>query len=155
MQTFSTKVTVEFAKRVAATEQKTLVQDGDTTIDILVELCHHAAVRNFWWHDISPYDDTKEVDVAAKEMNFAERIALCHSELSEALEGARRDLQSDHITGFSMVEEELADTLIRIFDLAGGLGSRLGEAFVAKMIYNQERQDHKIEARMASGGKGF
>jgi len=71
--------------------------------------------------------------------NSAEKIALMHSELSEALEADRKDLTSDHIPDFSGIEEELADTLIRILDFAAFHELRLGEAIVAKMHYNLSR----------------
>jgi NTP pyrophosphatase (non-canonical NTP hydrolase) len=71
--------------------------------------------------------------------NFGEKIALCHSELSEALEAHRKGLASDHLPGFSGVEEELADTLLRIFDLAGKFQLRLGEAVIEKLLFNLQR----------------
>lgn len=54
-----------------------------------------------------------------------------------------------------MIEVELADTIIRIFDMAGDLGLDLGGAYIEKRAYNETREDHKIEARQASGGKAY
>lgn len=71
--------------------------------------------------------------------NTGEKIALMHSELSEALEADRKDLDSDHIPEFTGVEEELADCMIRIFDFAGHHELRLAEAFSAKLEYNLTR----------------
>ena len=88
-------------------------------------------------------------------LNKGERFALMHSELSEAFEAERKDLMSDHIPEFRGVEEELADLLIRAFDYAGEYHLRLGEAFVAKLLYNRTRQDHTNAARLAPGGKKF
>jgi len=71
--------------------------------------------------------------------NAGEAIALMHSELSEALEAVRSDAMSEKIPGFSGLEEELADAIIRICDYAGGMGLFLPEAIEAKMAYNATR----------------
>jgi NTP pyrophosphatase (non-canonical NTP hydrolase) len=80
---------------------------------------------------------------------------LTVSELGEAMEGHRKGLQDDHLPEFKMVEVELADTMIRICDLAGAKGYRLAEAMAAKMQYNAERADHKPENRLKAGGKKY
>lgn len=71
--------------------------------------------------------------------NVGEKIALMHSELSEALEADRKDLPSDHIEGFTGVEEELADVMIRVLDFAGHFDLRLAEALNAKIQFNLSR----------------
>lgn len=81
------------------------------------------------------------------------KIALCHSELSEALEGMRKGLMDDHLPHRPMVEVEFADTIIRILDLSGFLGLDIGGALEEKFKYNQTRADHKLNNRQASGGK--
>ena len=46
-------------------------------------------------------------------------LQLVNTEIAEATEGDRKDLMDDHLPHRKMVEVELADTLIRLLDLAG------------------------------------
>lgn len=72
--------------------------------------------------------------------NTAEKIALMHSELSEALEADRKSIISDDkIPAYSGLEAELADTVIRILDFAGRHQLRLGEAIIEKLAFNTTR----------------
>lgn len=109
--------------------------------------CHQASVDAGWYTNL----ETGEPLVR----NVPEMIALIHSELSEALEGVRKDKMDDHLTHRKSVEVELADALIRIFDLAGYLDLDLAGAVVEKLDYNAKRPDHKIENRVKSNGKKF
>ncbi len=102
----------------------------------------HAANQK-WWHDLETGQPIQR--------NFGELIALCHSELSEALEGHRKNLMDDKLPHRKMAEVELADTVIRIFDIAAGLGMDLQGAYQEKMAYNAVREDHKHEARKLAG----
>lgn len=107
--------------------------------------CH--AANDKWWRNPKTGKRIKR--------NFGELIALCHSELSEALEGHRKDLMDDKIIDRKMVEVELVDCLIRIFDLSAGFGYDLEGAYYDKMVYNAHRADHKPENRIKPGGKKY
>lgn len=72
--------------------------------------------------------------------NDYEMIALMHSELSEAVEGLRNgNPPSEKAVGFSNVEEELADVVIRIMDTAAKRGWDVAGALEAKMAHNETR----------------
>lgn len=73
----------------------------------------------------------------------AAKIALMHSELSEALEGIRAgDGPSDklHEHGITQVEEEFADNFIRNLDYAGKFLKGFPRAVLLKMGYNVGRE---------------
>jgi len=129
-------------------QQDTDVQDNlHCAVEDVQFYCHNLALEAGWWHDIH----TGEL----KERNVGEAIALVHSELSEALEAYRKDLMDDHLTHRKGLEVELADAIIRILDLAGGLGLDVGGALVEKLLYNTKRKDHKIQERIKDGGKAI
>ena len=83
------------------------------------------------------------------------RIALIHSEISEALEYVRKGGNDSHLTNRPGVEVELADAIIRILDFAGNAGLDVGGAIHEKNEYNKNRADHKLENRAVAGGKKF
>ena len=104
-------------------------------INSLAYAVHATATLKGWWD---------------KDRGIAEMIALCHSELSEALEACRKPQMelSEHIPKFTALEEEIADTIIRLLDMGYSQQCQIGEAIIAKMKYNLGRA-HK------HGGKKF
>jgi NTP pyrophosphatase (non-canonical NTP hydrolase) len=120
-------------------------EEVELGIKVAIALCHGAAVQGGWWTNLNTG--------APLERNVPEMLCLIHSEVSEALEGYRKNLMDDKLPHRSMLEVEMADTLIRIFDLAGGLKLDLAGALLEKLEYNKNRADHKIENRKKEGGK--
>lgn len=101
----------------------------------LIKEAHETATAHGWW------EDTPE---------FGTLIALCHSELSEALEEYRmgnlpKDIRRDPVVSplipvkIKGIPLELADAVIRIFDLCGYYGIDLEDAILEKMKYNKIR----------------
>lgn len=130
--------------------QKMIPNDNDVlnAVEVLMSVCHGNAWNAGWWHD--------PITGKEKERNFGELIALMHSELSEALEGNRKDSYDEHIINRKSEVVELIDCLIRIFDL---LGKKYSDeamyVMVEKLTYNKYRADHKPENRAKDGGKKF
>ena len=126
----------------------------------LQEACHGIAKRSGWWTDQSTGRDLswqyEPLQPAYKPpRNVGEMLCLIHSEISEAMEGARKRLHDDHLPHRTMLEVELADAVIRIMDMAGGLHLDIGGAIAEKLTYNERREDHKPEARAQAHGKTF
>ncbi len=91
-------------------------------------------------HDAGWHDDRPDKPAAT----HVERIALIHSEVSEALEAWRR---SKGRCWFEVdgkpegIGSELADVIIRTAELAEWLGIDLDGITEAKMAYNRHRRD--------------
>ena len=95
------------------------------TIDALQRAVHQTAVEHGWWDQARP---------------IGEVLMLVVTELAEAMEAYRSgDTGSDKIPGFSKVEEELADAIIRILDFAGAHDLNIEGALTAKMKHNEAR----------------
>lgn len=121
------------------------LDEVSTSAKTLMDACHGRAYNAGWWHDINTGEKLNR--------NVPELLCLIHSEISEGLEGFRKNLMDDKLPHRKMLEVELADAAIRIFDMAGGLGLDVAGAIVEKMAFNAQREDHKIENRKAENGK--
>lgn len=100
-----------------------------------------------WWQDIHTGEPVKR--------NVGELLMLVVSEIAEGMEGHRKNLMDDKLPHRPMLEVELADAMIRILDLAGGLKLDLAGAFFEKMEFNNSRLDHSHEHRKGPNGKAY
>lgn len=135
-------------------------------INSLADSVHEANTK--WWTDLETGERLNR--------NIPEMLMLTVSELAEAvedapqynmvvmevtkalsraMEGIRKDKMDDKLPHRKAFEVELADAVIRIFDIAAGFGLDLGGAYVEKCAYNQTRLDHSIEHRKGENGKKF
>ncbi len=152
MKTYREKIQDEFLNKSAR-----------EWVNALVACCHGLSSEAGWWYSKAARLDLKDVvnnpqgpvmKILAKAL-VSQKLCLTHSEVSEAMEGDRKNLMDDKLPHRKMLEVELADAVIRIFDLAGAMNMDLGGALVEKLVYNVNREDHKAEAREQGGGKEF
>lgn len=99
------------------------------TINDWTILLHENAVKHGFWDEERP---------------FSETVALCHSELSEALEEARsgkpmRYYNADNVDKPEGVAVEMIDCLIRILDWCGHENINVEDYISEKYRYNVTR----------------
>ena len=133
----------------------------DNVVNVLNNLqnnIHEGNVLAGWWTDLKTGLDLAEEARQGTRLGkalVAEKLALVHSEVSEALEGHRKSLNDDKLTERLQIEVELADAIIRILDLTGALKLDIGGAIQEKLSYNATREDHKIKNRKEANGKSY
>lgn len=110
------------------------------TINEMLEQAHSNSRAKGWWEEQMGAEELRADRVIA---TIPEKLALIHSEVSEALEAYRGGFLGCIVDADSLKPEgfasELADVLIRCGDLAGALGIDLEAAVKQKMAYNATR----------------
>lgn len=122
--------------------------------NVLTESLHGLARDVGHWTSLAdgfPYANTHQ----KRDELIVQKLLLIHSEVSEACEGHRTGKMDDKLPHRTMLEAELADAAIRIFDLAGFLEIDLGAIIVEKSMFNADRPDHTLEERRKKGGKKY
>ncbi|MCC5422477.1 MazG nucleotide pyrophosphohydrolase domain-containing protein [Clostridium botulinum] len=109
----------------------------------LVQKAYENASRKGFWEDWERIEQLENMSINISEDGekqvkidkcnaIATRLMLIVSEVSEALEGIRKDDRENF-------KEELADIVIRVADLAGGLDIDLEKEIKNKMDKNKNR----------------
>lgn len=93
----------------------------------------------FHWHRAQGFWPDTNPPVPQEDFNVGEKLMLIVTEVAEACEAHRKNLPDDKLPYRSGLEVELADALIRIFDLAGALNLDLAGALLEKAVYNLNR----------------
>lgn len=78
----------------------------------------------------------KGFGIKPEDINVAEKIALIHSEISEAFEAYRHK----NIDGKDGFKEELGDAIQRILHLCGVLNIDVEKSIIQKMKLNKDRK---------------
>lgn len=117
----------------------TLTSYAQVFDDLADEISEIANSKGFW-----DYDGISEAT-----MTIPLKLALVHTEITEALEVHRKFYDGEETSSYSGMtptqeqdfSEELADAVIRILDVIGfyGLGEDFGDILVAKIEKNRER----------------
>lgn len=139
----------EWAGEIARSAVVMVFANKAALIDNLCNEVHADNVRAGWWNDLQTGEPLQR--------NVGELLCLVHSEISEAMEGHRKNLADDKLPHRPMFRVELIDAMIRIFDILGrdNREHRAGDIFMEKRAYNAQRADHKPENRRLAGGKAF
>lgn len=103
------------------------------SINEMAEAAYKNSAAKGFWDSYPPGPLSPEV--------IGSKLALIHSEVSEALEDAREGFMDTRLHGGKPVgfPSELADIVIRVGDLAKRMGIDLENEIITKMAYNATR----------------
>ena len=131
------------------------VEQDQIKINGLAQTVFEQNKASGWWTNIETGESLESKKDEPPKRNIPEMLMLVVSEVVEGLEGHRKNLMDDKLPHRPMLEVELADAVIRILDMCGGLGLDLQGAIYEKLAYNAQRADHRVENRLKENGKKF
>lgn len=126
----------------AASRYDTVLREGRQTVPKIVEAAHANSMAKGFWDDQKLAVHSTRLDQGLVQRTIPEKLALIHSEVSEALEDYRDGAMVTTVdekgkpVGFP---SELADIVIRVCDLAGALEIDLDAEIARKMRHNAGR----------------
>lgn len=109
----------------------------DLNLNKLATEIHDSNVNAGWW-DAWP----NKID------RFETAMMLVISELSEAMEGDRKNLLDNHLPRYKMFDVELADALIRLLDLAGAYDIKFDNMGVPISHEKNKLRDLKVTEQL-------
>lgn len=93
----------------------------------LVKVTHENAKAKGFWNDFEKVEDKQQLN-----LELCQRLLLIHGEISEAMEALR-------VGDMDNFQEEIADTVLRLVDLCGGIGIDLDKKLSEKIMFNKNR----------------
>lgn len=132
---------------------ETLAHDGMVAAQ---QVCYELAAHSGWWIDPDTGEDVRKWPEKFLRLWVMSKLMLAVGEISEGVEAYRKGCRKDdHLTWMDGLTVEIADAIIRLLDLAGGLGLQVADAMSQKLAYNQQRADHTLAHRKGDGGKSI
>lgn len=115
------------------------------TLETLQTEAHENSARKGFWDEIREANALGDTGKVRSLIN--EKLMLVNSELVEAMDELRSGHAVDEVyegdkgkpEGFGV---EIADAIIRLFDLAGGLNLEVADLIEDKMAYNSASRGH-------------
>jgi NTP pyrophosphatase (non-canonical NTP hydrolase) len=136
-------------RKIILTDEEAIKKKIKDSYDEIANRAYDASLAAGWWNDI---ETNEPLD---RDQLTPTKLLLAISEITEAMEGHRKDLMDDKLPHRPMIECELADAVIRIGDLGKALNLDVGGAIAEKMEFNKTRPDHKVENRRKHSGKKY
>ena len=127
---------------ITARDYDNALREGRATLNEITHAAHSNSVDKGFWDDQKLAFNTTRLDRERVQRTIPEKLALIHSEVSEALEDYRDGAMVTTVeekgkpVGFP---SELADIVIRVCDLAGALEIDLDAEIARKMRHNAGR----------------
>ncbi len=113
---------------------------AERTLCTLFISCYNLSMEKLTLEQISilvmEQAKAKGFGTTPEEINVAEKVALIHSEVSEAFQAYRHK----NIKGKDGFEEEMGDVIQRILHLCGVLGVDIEGSILDKLAYNKDRK---------------
>lgn len=110
-------------------------------LDKDIQTAVDTSFKEFWNNrQTDSYQVSRSKGWFLKDVNLLEQFMLVVSEIGEATDAYREgNPESVKIPGFTHIEEELADVVLRCMNISEHFKFRLAEAVIAKNEYNKTR----------------